>query len=418
MKVLVIGSGGREHSLVQKLNKSSRVERVYAAPGNGGIEREAICVPIKETQINDLVQFAKEEQITWTIVGPEVPLLAGIVNAFHEAGLQAFGPTKEAALIEGSKDFAKAFMEKYEIPTADYQTFTDVEEAKVYIQQKGAPIVIKADGLAAGKGVIVAMNREEAIAAVEHMLVDNQFGDAGSKVVIEEFLDGKEFSLMAFVHGEHVYPLIPARDHKRAFDGDEGPNTGGMGAFAPIPDLDSSQVDLAIKTILKPAAKGLVQEGRSFTGILYAGLIKTSEGPKVIEFNARFGDPETQVVLPLLENDLIQVIEDVTSEKDPNLTWADGFCLGTVVASQGYPGSYEKGKQLPEFQTDESDCFVVHAGTKLVNGSFVSNGGRVLLVGSVAPSLKDAQQNNQRLLQAFNNNEDFFYRTDIGFPKS
>ncbi|UFT99916.1 phosphoribosylamine--glycine ligase [Radiobacillus kanasensis] len=417
MKVLVIGSGGREHSLVQKLNGSKRVKKVFAAPGNGGMENEATCVPIKETEIGDLVRFAKEEQITWTIVGPEVPLLAGIVNAFQEAGLKVFGPTQEAALIEGSKDFAKAFMKKYSIPTADYQTFTKVEEAKAYIREKGAPIVIKADGLAAGKGVIVALQEEEALRAVENMLVDNQFGDAGSKVVVEEFLDGKEFSLMAFVNGEHVYPLTPARDHKRAFDGDKGPNTGGMGAFAPIPDLDPSQVQLAIERILKPAAKGLVQEGRSFTGILYAGLIETAEGPKVIEFNARLGDPETQVVLPLLENDIIQVVEDVTAKKDPKLTWTEGFCLGTVVAAQGYPGAYEKGKPIPKLDTVDTNCFVVHAGTTKDGEQLVSNGGRVLLIGSVAASLEESQRDNQRLLQCFGTSKDFFYRTDIGFPK-
>ncbi len=392
MKVLVIGSGGREHSIVQKLLQSDQVSDIYVAPGNGGIATQATCVAIQQDDIAGLIRFAKQEQMEWTIVGPEIPLNAGVVDAFNKEGLNIFGPSQAAALLEGSKDFAKGFMKKYEIPTAAYQTFTEIEAAKAYLIEKGAPIVIKADGLAAGKGVVVATTLEQAMQAVESMLLDNCFGSAGSRVVIEEFLAGKEFSLMAFVHGENVYPLLPARDHKRAYDNDQGPNTGGMGAFAPVPDLDPAIVTYAIEHILKPTAKGMIAEGRSFTGILYGGLIETAAGPKVIEFNARLGDPETQVVLPLLENDLIQVIDDVMKGNDPKLRWKQGYAIGTVLASKGYPGIYSKEAVLPPLPASES-CYVVHAGTKAMeNGSFQAIGGRVLLVGSVQQTMRQASE--------------------------
>ncbi|WP_077624267.1 phosphoribosylamine--glycine ligase [Sediminibacillus massiliensis] len=416
MKVLVVGSGGREHSIIEKLSLSQEVEKIYAAPGNGGTQDKAVCLDIGDDQIDELLAFAVEHQIDWTIVGPEVPLNAGIVDAFEEAGLNIFGPRKDAALIEGSKDFAKSFMEKYRIPTAAYQTFTDAEQAKAYIENQGAPIVIKADGLAAGKGVVVAVDKQEAFAAVDRMLLDNQFGNAGSRIVVEQFLEGKEFSLMAFVDGENVYPMVPARDHKRAYDGDEGPNTGGMGAYAPIPELREHVVETAVRNILVPAAKGMVQEGRPFSGILYAGLIETDQGPQVIEFNARFGDPETQVVLPLLQNDLIQVIVDVKKGKDPQLAWEEAYCIGTVVASKGYPGSYEKGIQLPELkQEGKEECFVIHAGTKLDGARLRSSGGRVLLVGSKQREQHLAQSSVYKYLERFDRDEHFFYRKDIGF---
>lgn len=418
MKILVIGSGGREHMLVQKLKDSNRVDQVYAAPGNGGIEQDAICVNINDDAIDELVNFALKEAIDWTIVGPETPLTKGVVDAFRAEGLHVFGPNKAAAILEGSKDFAKALMAKYNIPTARYETFTGIDEAKVYIKKEGAPIVIKADGLAAGKGVVVAMTEQEANAAVESMLVDNRFGDAGSRVVIEEYLEGEEFSLFAFVEGEDVYPMIPARDHKRAFDGDQGPNTGGMGAYAPVPNLDPAHVTFTMDNILKPVAKAMKKEGRPYTGILYAGLIETSDGPKVIEFNARFGDPETQVVLPLLENDLIQVIEDVTSGIDPQLSWKPGYAIGTVVAASGYPSHYEKDIKLPPLEEDPS-CYVIHAGTKKTsNGDFYSHGGRVLLVGSVQSNLEDAQRQVHRYLMKFDQDDQFFYRRDIGRLKA
>ncbi|QTM98212.1 phosphoribosylamine--glycine ligase [Sediminibacillus dalangtanensis] len=416
MNVLVIGSGGREHSMVKKLKESKHVDKLYAAPGNGGICQDAQCVPIKDDQIEELAAFAKETDIDWTIVGPENPLAAGIVNAFEKEQLQIFGPAQEAAIIEGSKDFAKGFMDKYGIPTAAYQTFTDADQAKSYIRDQGAPIVIKADGLAAGKGVVVAETLEQALVAVDDMLMENEFGNAGSRIVVEEFLEGKEFSLMAFVNGSQVYPMIPARDHKRAHEGDRGPNTGGMGAYAPIPELDAAVVESAISDILKPAAAGMAAENRSFSGVLYAGLIETPEGPKVIEFNARMGDPETQVVLPLLENDLLQVIIDVKAGKDPHLTWKEAACIGTVVASAGYPGAYEKSKPLPALNgAEEEGCFVIHAGTKQEGDQFVSAGGRVLLAGSLQKDQQAAQEAVYSFLKRFDGNEDFFYRRDIGF---
>ncbi|MFP7255008.1 phosphoribosylamine--glycine ligase [Virgibacillus sp. 7505] len=417
MRVLVIGSGGREHSIVAKLASSTEVTALYAAPGNGGIADLATCVPIDVTAVEDLVHFAKEEQIDWTFVGPEIPLLAGVVNAFQQEGLNVFGPTKEAALIEGSKDYAKSFMRVHAIPTAASETFSDADKAKAYIAKKGAPIVVKADGLAAGKGVVVAQTVEQAQEAVESMLVDNQFGQAGSLVIIEDFLDGKEFSLMAFVNGENVYPLVPARDHKRVYDNDQGPNTGGMGAYAPIPDLRQTVIDEAIERILKPAAAGLVKEDRSFTGVLYAGLIETTDGPKVIEFNARFGDPETQVILPLLENDLLQVMQDVTAGEDPKLTWKDAYATGTVIAASGYPGSYDKQLPIPDLTELPQDVYCIHAGTEKTADGYLSNGGRILFIGSVHHNRTDAVESVKTGLEIFKDNPNFHYRTDIGFGK-
>ncbi|MYL37482.1 phosphoribosylamine--glycine ligase [Halobacillus litoralis] len=413
MNVLVIGRGGREHSLIQKLAESDQVEGLFAAPGNAGMTEQAECVTIDEGNHEALVAFAEEKDVGLTIIGPEDPLADGLADAFTKAGLPVFAPSGRAALIEGSKRFAKQLMKKYDIPTADYEAFTDADEAKAYIAEKGAPIVVKADGLAAGKGVVVAETVKEADKAVEEMLGDGRFGEAGHEVVIEEFLDGDEFSLMAFVRGGNVYPMVPARDHKRAFEGDQGPNTGGMGAYAPVPTLSHDSYDAALETIVRPAAKAMVEEGRSFTGILYAGLIETNEGPKVIEFNARFGDPETQVVLPLLENDLLQVLLDVLAGKDPELTWKNQSCAGVVVASKGYPGAYEKGRLLPELKADE-DTFFVHAGTALDEKGYVSNGGRVLLAGSLGEHTEEALNNAYRSLQVFDTFDDFFYRRDIG----
>ncbi|WP_347861448.1 phosphoribosylamine--glycine ligase [Salimicrobium sp. PL1-032A] len=408
MNVLIIGSGGREHSLVQKLNQHHH--DVHVAPGNDGME-EATMVDIPETEFERLALYAKEEQIDWTIIGPENPLSAGIVDVFREKGLKVFGPDEAAARIEGSKRFAKRLMKAYDIPTADYEAFTDVQAAHAFIDEKGAPIVVKADGLAAGKGVVVAATTDEAKTAVSHMLEGDQFGSAGHEVVIEEYLDGKEFSLMAFVDGEHVYPMMPARDHKRAFDDDEGPNTGGMGAFAPVPDLSEEKVRFAVDEILFPVAKAMQEVGRPFQGILYAGLIETERGVEVIEFNARFGDPETQVVLPLLENDLIQVIEDLTNDRDPHLEWKEGACVGVVLASAGYPGPYEKGNTLPPHNSKSG--FVTYAGVKKVDGSFTGNGGRVLMAGATGASHEEARIRAYEELEPFADNDYFFYRTDI-----
>ncbi|WP_404451327.1 phosphoribosylamine--glycine ligase [Virgibacillus necropolis] len=413
MNVLVIGKGGREHSILMKLAESERVDNLYAAPGNGGITQHATCVDINETEIDKLIDFALTNQVDLTVVGPENPLLDGIANRFQAEGLKVFAPTKEAALLEGSKSFAKEFMQKYDIPTAGYATFTDAEAAKKHIKESGAPIVIKADGLAAGKGVVVAETVEEAVEAVDSMLVDKAFADAGETIVIEECLVGKEFSLMAFVNEGNVYPMIPARDHKRAFDNDEGPNTGGMGAYAPVEDITSEIVSFTTREVLQKAADGMMEEGCPFTGILYAGLMQTEDGPKVIEFNTRFGDPETQVVLPLLENDLAQVFSDVLDGNDPQLQWEDSIAVGVVVASNGYPGSYDKGVSLPNFNPSES-AYIVHAGTKKVEGKLVSDGGRVLLVGAKESSIADATSEVYQTLTDLDNSKGFFYRNDIG----
>ncbi|MER1998210.1 MAG: phosphoribosylamine--glycine ligase, partial [Lysinibacillus sp.] len=359
-----------------------------------------------------LATFAKENDIALTFVGPEQPLAGGIVDFFNEQGLVVFGPTKAAAQIEGSKSYAKEIMKKYDIPTAAYETFTEADKAVAYIKEQGAPIVIKADGLAAGKGVIVAMTEEEAIEAVEDMIGNQRFGDSSSKVVIEEFLDGEEFSFMSFVHKGQIYPMVIAQDHKRAYDGDKGPNTGGMGAYSPVPQISEDVVKVAYDTIVEPTVKAMDAEGVSFTGILYAGLILTSKGPKVIEFNARFGDPETQVVLPRMASDFGAFMLALMNEKAFDLQWHKEAMLGVVVAAEGYPGDVEKGNALPELADFELPVY--HAGTKLVNGQFVGNGGRVILVAAKADSLKEAQEKvyAQLTKKDWNN---FFYRKDIGW---
>ncbi|WHY78062.1 phosphoribosylamine--glycine ligase [Neobacillus sp. WH10] len=414
MKVLIIGRGGREHAICQKVSGSKLVEKVFAAPGNAGMTDVAELVSIEESQHERLIQFAKEQEVALTIIGPEVPLLAGLSDKFEAAGLPVFGPRKAAAEIEGSKSFAKELMKKYQIPTADYAVFTSFEAARQYVEEKGAPIVIKADGLAAGKGVIVALTKDEAVASLEEMLVDEKFGAASSRVVIEEFLSGEEFSLMAFVNGEVVVPLEIAQDHKRAFDGDQGPNTGGMGAYSPVPQIGTETVQEAVRTVLIPAAKAMVQEGRSFCGILYAGLIKTADGPKVIEFNARFGDPETQVILPRLKSDLVSVILELLDGKSPELVWDAQPMVGVVVAAKGYPEAYEKGAVLTGLADFNDEVVTFHAGTcKNELGEFVTAGGRVLLVGAKAETLGEAQEKVYRELGKLTCNN-VFYRKDIG----
>lgn len=411
MNVLVIGRGGREHSIINKLRESNKIDNIFVAPGNGGMEQDATRVPIQETNITDLISFAKANDISWTIVGPENPLMLGIVDEFKAEGLNVFGPSKKAALIEGSKSFAKDLMKKYTIPTASYETFEDASLAKLYVEEHGTPIVIKADGLAAGKGVVIAHTTSEAIDAIDQMMSEKQFGEAGSQIVIEEFLEGEEFSLMAFVNGETVYPMIPAQDHKRAFDGDAGPNTGGMGAYAPVPQISKSVISEAVDSILYPTAQALEAEGRSFNGILYAGLILTKQGPKVIEFNARFGDPETQVILPLLETDLIDVISSLDQQKPLTLEWKDRYCFGVVLASKGYPGEYQKGKAIKGLIDGEH--FYIHAGTEKKADTFYSNGGRVMLVGAQHNDFEQARQVVYHAMNAIDSS-DFFYRKDIG----
>ncbi|MCU4991609.1 phosphoribosylamine--glycine ligase [Bacillus cereus] len=413
MNVLVIGRGGREHALAWKFAQSEKVEKVYVAPGNEGMRDVATPVDIDENDFDTLVLFAKENNVELTFVGPEIPLMNGIVDRFKEEGLRVFGPNKAAAVIEGSKAFTKELMKKYNIPTAVYETFTDYEEAVQYIEKVGAPIVIKADGLAAGKGVTVAMTLEEALQAVKEMLQDVKFGEASKKVVIEEFLDGQEFSLMAFVNGTTVHPMVIAQDHKRAFDGDKGPNTGGMGAYSPVPQIPKSAVQEAIKTVLHPTAKAMIAENRSFTGILYAGLILTNDGPKVIEFNARFGDPETEVVLPRLENDLVDVCNAVLDESELTLQWSEEAVIGVVLASKGYPEAYKKGDIISGLDALQ-DVIVFHAGTAMKHGDFVTNGGRVLFVACKANSLQEAKDKVYKEIGKIES-DGLFYRGDIGY---
>ncbi|MBC6181745.1 phosphoribosylamine--glycine ligase [Listeria welshimeri] len=416
MNLLVVGSGGREHAISKKLLESNNVEKVYCAPGNDGMRLDDIeLVAISETDKAALIAFAKEKSIGFVIVGSEVPLLEGVVDALEEAGIKAFGPKANAALIEGSKDFAKQFMEKYAIPTAASRTFTDYEEAKAYLDERGVPIVIKADGLAAGKGVTVALEMEEAVLALKDMMLEEKFGDASLKVVIEDFLTGEEFSLMAFVNGEEVYPMAIAQDHKRAYEGDKGPNTGGMGAYSPVPHISETVVEEAVKNILRPAAKGMVNEGRYFRGILYAGLILTESGPKVIEFNARFGDPETQVVLPRLESDFAALIEALLNNEKPDVRFKkEGITLGVVLASAGYPEHYEKGNKLTGLANISNDVVIYHAGTKQnESGDFVSDGGRVLLLAKEAETMSRARTLLYPEMEKLDN-PNFFYRMDIG----
>ncbi|HAQ08847.1 MAG TPA: phosphoribosylamine--glycine ligase, partial [Bacillus bacterium] len=405
------GRGGREHAICRKVSESPLVSEVFAAPGNPGMEDCAALIEINEDQHEDLISFAREQQVGLTIIGPEVPLLEGLADSFMDAGLKVFGPQKAAAVIEGSKSFAKDLMKKHGIPTAEYQTFTDYQEAKAYLGQMGAPIVIKADGLAAGKGVVVAMTEQEAELALQEMMLGGKFGKASASVVVEQFLTGEEFSLMAFVNGNSVIPLEIAQDHKRAFDGDKGPNTGGMGAYSPVPHISKETVEEAVQQVLIPAAEAMVQEGRSFTGMLYAGLIETADGPKVIEFNARFGDPETQVILPRMKSDLVEVMLEVLEGKYPKIEWNEESMIGVVVAANGYPEKYEKGAVLKGL---DKVSHVFHAGTaKNDLGQFVTNGGRVLLVGAKAKSLKEAQQKVYAELEKLDCTETF-YRRDIG----
>lgn len=413
MNILVIGSGGREHAIVWKLAQSPQVDKIYAAPGSDGMTGSAECVAIDEMDFAALSRFAKTHDVDLTIVGPEKPLVAGIADYFKKEGLAVFGPSKAAAQIEGSKDFAKELMKKYKIPTADYRTFSDYQKASDYLQTAGAPIVLKADGLAAGKGVIVALTMEEAENGLKTLMLGETFAEAAERVVIEEYLEGEEFSLMALVHGEMVVPLAIAQDHKRAFEGDKGPNTGGMGAYSPVPQIPDEAVAESIDTILKPAAKALVQEGCPFTGILYAGLMLTKNGPKVIEFNCRFGDPETQVVLPRLTSDLAAAITSLMDGGVPVLEWSDQTAVGAVLASKGYPVKYEKGKKLGRLDSLPEGSLLFHAGTKKSGSDWLTNGGRLLLVARLGTDLKAARDAVNRDLERIQTPNTFF-RRDIG----
>lgn len=381
MNILVIGGGGREHAIAWSLKKSSKVSKLYCAPGNAGIAQIAECVPIGVFQFDELVAFAKKASIDLVFVGPDDPLAQGIVDAFDAAGIPAFGPNKAAAEIEGSKIFMKDLLKKYNIPTAKYETFTSFDTALAYLKEQEAPIVIKADGLAAGKGVTVAATLEEAEAALRSIMLDKVFGDAGNQVVIEEFLAGQEMSILAFVDGETVKPMVPAQDHKPIFDGDKGPNTGGMGTYTPLPHIDPSIVEDAIVNIIEPTAKAMVSEGRPFRGVLFAGLMITKDGPKTIEFNARMGDPETQVVLPRLKTDLLEIVLAAMNGTlaDLDIEWDDEAAVCVVLASEGYPGNYPKGKVITGLaEAEAKGALVFHAGTALDNDEIVTSGGRVL----------------------------------------
>jgi phosphoribosylamine--glycine ligase len=417
MDILVVGSGGREHALVWKLAQSMRVRNIYCAPGNPGIGQIAQCVNIKADNVAELVDFVAAQNIDLTIVGPEVSLSAGLVDALQAKGYKAFGPTQAAAEIEGSKAFAKHLMKKYHIPTGDYEVFTELEAALSYIEEKGAPIVVKADGLAAGKGVIVAMDKETAIKAVKSIMGDKIFGAAGHQVVLEEYLEGEEASLLAFSDGVRVAPMIAAQDHKRVFDHDEGPNTGGMGTYAPAPVVTEEIRQQVVKEVLLPAVTAMAAEGRPYKGVLYAGLMITTEGPKVIEFNARFGDPETQVILPLLETDLVDICEAVIDGRLDRqvITWDAGAAVCVVMASGGYPGDFEKGKEISGLGDADGMPGVItfHAGTGKTDGKLVTAGGRVLGVtargDSIATAIERAYQGVSKIQFS-----GMHYRKDIG----
>ncbi|QMV41336.1 phosphoribosylamine--glycine ligase [Cohnella cholangitidis] len=396
MKVLVIGRGGREHAIIWALRKSAKINQIYCAPGNAGIAQLAENVDIGELEFARLVAFAKEKAIDLVVVGPDDPLAAGIVDEFEAASIPVYGPRKNAAEIEGSKIFMKDLLRKYNIPTAKYETFTDFEAASAYLKQQSLPIVIKADGLAAGKGVSVCFTREEADKALEETMVDKSFGAAGDKVVIEEFLEGQEMSILAFVDGDTVRAMSPAQDHKQVFDNDKGPNTGGMGTYSPLPHIPQSIIDDSIENIIKPTARAMVSEGRPFRGVLFAGLMITKDGPKTIEFNARFGDPETQVVLPRLETDLLDIfLASIDGTlKDIDIQWSDEAAVCVVLASGGYPGSYPKGFPIEGLdQVNTPGALVFHAGTALKDGKVVTNGGRVLGIVGRGAGIAEARAN-------------------------
>lgn len=413
MKVLVIGKGGREHAIARQFSKSRSISHVYAAPGNDGMQGDAELVNIDEMDFAALSDFVVEQNIDFTFVGPEQPLAEGIVDWFEKRKLRIFGPTKIAARIEGSKSYAKELMKQYHIPTAAYETFTEIDAAIKFIREQGAPIVIKADGLAAGKGVVVAMTEQEAIVAVNDMLEGQKFGDSGSRVVIEEFLDGEEFSFMSFVYDGKIYPMPISQDHKRAFDGDRGPNTGGMGAYSPVPQIPAAVVEETFIKIVEPAVQAMAEEEAPFNGILYAGVILTSEGPKVIEFNARFGDPETQVILPRMASDFGLFMDAILDRRTFELQWDERSVLGVVIAAEGYPDSVEKGAKLPDVSKLDG-VEITHAGTKKKGEDFVGNGGRILFVSATADDLQQAQQKVYDELGKLDW-KGFFFRSDIGW---
>jgi phosphoribosylamine--glycine ligase len=417
MKVLVVGSGGREHAVAWKISQSTRVEKVFAAPGNDGFGDIAESVSIKSEDFPRLADFVDKYKIDFTVVGPELPLTLGIVDKFEEWGFKIFGPSKGAAEIEGSKAFAKEFMKKHHIPTGDYKIFTDRNKAIKYLRDRGAPVVIKASGLAAGKGVTVAKDIETAFQAVDHIMVEQIFGKAGTEIVIEEYLEGEEVTILAFTDGKTVLPLLPSQDHKPLLDGDHGPNTGGMGAYAPAPIVGEEMLSRIEGEILKPVVMGLADEGRSYKGVLYAGLIMTGDGPKVIEFNCRFGDPEAQAILPLLNIDLMDVITAVSEGRLEHieLNESNRAAACVVLASKGYPGSYDKGIVIEGLEdvSKLEDVILFHAGTRSEDQKYLTNGGRVLGVTGLGDGLEEAIQTAYSAVEKIQF-EGMYYRKDIG----
>lgn len=410
-KVLVIGSGGREHAIAWAFSKSPKVEKVYVAPGNPGMSDVAELVDIKANDFDALVSFVIEKAIDLTFVGPEDPLVNGIVDKFEDKGLKIFGPRANAAILEGSKAFSKEIMKKYGIPTAKYETFTDFEKAVEYLKEQKMPIVLKADGLAAGKGVIIAQNYEESISNAREMMLEGKFKDAGNTLVIEEFLEGEEFSLLAFVKDENVFPMQIAQDHKRAYDNDMGENTGGMGAYTPVTHLPQSAIDEAMEKVMIPMAEAMVNEKRNYQGILYGGMMLTKDGVKTIEFNCRFGDPETEVILQALKGDLYQICLDVLEGRKPEYSFEKDTYLGVVMASTNYPASSTKGVKIEGINENAPTIF--HMGTAKKDGEYYTNGGRVLFVSGKGKDIKEAYEKAYACVDKIKSDA-LFYRHDIG----
>ena len=418
MRILVIGGGGREHALVWKLAQSPQVDKIFVCPGNPGMKNLAECIALPLTDLEKVADFAQQEAIDLTVVGPEATLVAGIVDVFSKRGLAIFGPTAAAAEIEGSKAFSKQLMAKYGIPTAFFKVCEDIPTAKAYIEEKGAPIVVKADGLAAGKGVVVAMTKAEALAAVDDMMGDLKFGGAGARVVLEEYMEGEEASLLAFTDGETIVPMLAAQDHKRVNDGDEGPNTGGMGAYAPAPVMTDILKEKCVELVLKPTIEAMKAEGRPYKGCLYAGLMIKGDDIKVVEFNARFGDPETQVVLPLLASDLVDVMLACAQGRlgEIEVKWSDAATVCVVMASGGYPESYKQGLPITGLEAAGAlpDTIVFHAGTKEVDGEIVTAGGRVLGITAIGKDIRAAKDKAYAAVE-YIKFTDAHYRHDIAW---
>ncbi len=418
MKIMVVGSGGREHALVWKLHSSSLVHKIYAAPGNAGISELAECVEISSEDLAGLADFAGRNSVDLTVVGPELPLTLGIVDEFEKRDLRIFGPTKTAAMIEGSKAFAKEFMKKYHIPTASFKIFEKPDEAIDFVKSSDMPLVIKADGLAAGKGAFIIEDVNSGISAVQKIMVEKIFKDAGNKIVIEDFLEGEEATILAFSDGRTILPMPSSQDHKKIYDGDRGPNTGGMGAYAPAPVVDDRMMKRIYDEILEPTILGLEREGRFFKGILYAGLVLTARGPKVMEFNCRFGDPETQVVLPLLKSDLVEICMSIV-EGDLSVgevEWSEDFAVCVILASAGYPDKYEKGKEILGLGAaeDAKDVLIFHAGTRRDGGKLLTNGGRVLGVTALGRGVEEAITKAYTVVDKINF-DGVQFRRDIGY---